>query len=51
VTGRARPVTGAVRRRLSRTLLRPTRALFWSWLLYRVRGHAMVLYEVELDIP
>jgi PPOX class probable F420-dependent enzyme len=50
VTGRARPVDGAARRRLRPTLLRPTGALFWSWLLYRVRGHAMALYEVEFDI-
>lgn len=32
-------------RRQVRHLLRPTRALFWSFVLYRLRGHAMNLYE------
>jgi hypothetical protein len=32
-------------------LLRPTGPLFWSWLLYRLRGKTMALYEVEFDGP
>jgi len=30
-----------------RRVLRPTRALFWSYLLYRLRGRSMRLYEVR----
>ena len=49
VTGHARLVDPTARRDLTRTVLRPTRPIFWSWLLYRVRGNAMALYEAELD--
>lgn len=44
VTGQAR----ALHRPAARTLglLRPTGTLFWSWLLYRVRGHRMTFFEV-----
>lgn len=45
VAGRARLLGGAERRRV-RWLLRPTGPLFWSYLLYRMRGHTMHLYEV-----
>jgi PPOX class probable F420-dependent enzyme len=45
VRGRARLLQGEERRR-ARRLLRPTRPLFWSFLLYRLRGKAMRLYEV-----
>ena len=45
VDGRARLLDGAARRR-ARGLLWPTGPLFWSWLLYRLRGHTMNLYEV-----
>lgn len=31
-----------------RSVLRPTGPLFWSWLMYRLRGHRMELYEVDL---
>lgn len=44
VPGRVRLLDRAERRRV-RHLLRPTRALFWSFVLYRVRGNAMNLYE------
>ena len=39
----------AVRAEPGRCLLRPTGPLFWSWLLYRLRGKTMALYEVEFD--
>lgn len=45
VTGRARPL-GAADRRQQRRMLRPTRPLFWSYLLYRLRGMSMRVYEV-----
>lgn len=45
VAGRARPLEGAEAR--ARGLLRPTGPLFWSWLLYRLRGHSMRFYEVD----
>ena len=46
VAGQARllPGTDPVRR----DLLRPTRALFWSHLMYRLRRRPMGLYEVML---
>ena len=47
VGGRARPVADAAHRR--RLLLRPTSAVLWSLLLYRLQGKTMHLYEVELD--
>jgi uncharacterized protein len=45
VSGQARtlPVHGG---RRNRRLLRPTRSLFWSHLLYRLRGKTMNVYEV-----
>ena len=46
VAGTAYAVSRAQRRRLR--LLRPTRALFWSYVFYRLRGRTMRLYEVEL---
>ncbi len=45
VHGTARVIEGAARRRV-RGVLRPTKPLFWSYLLYRMRGHSMNLYEV-----
>ena len=45
VDGRARLLGGSARRR-ARGLLRPTGPLFWSFLLYRLRGKTMNLYEV-----
>jgi uncharacterized protein len=42
VGGEARPLDGPGRRRF----LRPTGTLFWSYLLYRVRGKTMRVYEV-----
>lgn len=51
---RGKPVSGVARkverRRVGR-LLRPTGSLFFSYLLYRVRGHRMVVYEVVLTGP
>lgn len=44
VTASARPLDPDDRAR--RRLLRPTRPLFWSYLLYRLRGRTMRLYEV-----
>ena len=44
VAGRARPLDRSAARALG--LLRPTRAVFWSWLLYRVRGHRMTFFEI-----
>ncbi|HEX6255410.1 MAG TPA: PPOX class F420-dependent oxidoreductase [Euzebyales bacterium] len=49
IAGTARPLQRAERRRLR--LLRPTRGLFWSYLLYRLRGRTMRLYEVSLRPP
>lgn len=49
IAGTARPLSRAQHRRLR--LLRPTRALFWSYLLYRLRGRTMCLYEVDLSAP
>lgn len=43
--GRARLLDATARRR-ARVLLRPTGPVFWSWLLYRLQGHTMNLYEV-----
>jgi uncharacterized protein len=44
VAGRARPLDRSAARALG--LLRPTAAVFWSWLLYRVRGHRMRFFEI-----
>ena len=48
VQGRARALDGADRRH-ARRLLRPTRALFWSYWTYRIRGNSMIIYEVRPD--
>jgi uncharacterized protein len=45
VSGRARLLQGAQRRQVRRLLL-PTRPLFWSFMMYRLRGKTMNLYEV-----
>jgi PPOX class probable F420-dependent enzyme len=45
VSGQAQRRAGQERRR-GRRLLRPTRSLFWSYLLYRLRGKTMTVYEV-----
>jgi PPOX class probable F420-dependent enzyme len=45
VSGQARLLEGAARRRVRR-LLRPAGPLFWSFMLYRLRGNSMNLYEV-----
>lgn len=50
VAGTARLRQGHARRHASR-VLRPTGALFWSYLLYRIRGNPMNLYEVTLTQP
>jgi hypothetical protein len=48
VAGQARRLDGGARRARP-MLLRPTGPLFWSWLMYRLRGKTMALYEVEFD--
>jgi PPOX class probable F420-dependent enzyme len=45
VTGQAHLLQCPARRN-GRRVLRPTGPLFWSFLLYRLRGNAMNLYEV-----
>lgn len=45
ITGRARPLDAAGRHQFRR-LLRPTRPLFWSHLLYRLQRKTMRLYEI-----
>lgn len=45
IAATARPFDDTDRAR-RRHLLRPTRSLFWSYLLYRLRGRTMRLYEV-----
>lgn len=45
VSGRAQPLPDRARGR-RRRLLRPTRALFWSYLRYRLQGKTMIVYEV-----
>jgi PPOX class probable F420-dependent enzyme len=45
VGGRARPVGRTAARALG--LLRPSEPLFWSWLLYRLRGHDMRFFEID----
>jgi PPOX class probable F420-dependent enzyme len=49
VNGQALLLEGPARRRVRR-VLRPTGPLFWSFMLYRLRGNAMNLYEV-VPIP
>lgn len=46
VAGRARLLTAEQQRR-TRLLRRPTTALFWSYLQYRLRGKTMRIYEVQ----
>lgn len=46
IQGEARVVSTSERRR-TRRLLQPGGPLFWSYLLYRFRGHRMDLYEVR----
>jgi PPOX class probable F420-dependent enzyme len=50
VQGHARLLDKAGRRRARRLLL-PGGPLFWSYLLYRIRGHRMQVYEVTLAEP
>ena len=45
VRGRARLLEGEERRR-RRALLRPAGPLFWTLVLYKLRGKIMNLYEV-----
>jgi PPOX class probable F420-dependent enzyme len=49
VAGLARRLDGEERRRAARGLLRPTGSLFWSLVMYRLQGHAMLLFEVVPD--
>jgi PPOX class probable F420-dependent enzyme len=49
VTGRARRLEPEERRRAAKGLLRPTTALFWSLVAYRLQGKAMELFEVVPD--
>jgi PPOX class probable F420-dependent enzyme len=51
VGGRARRLDGEERRTASRGLLRPSRPLFWSLVMYRLQGRAMCLFEVVPDGP
>ena len=50
ISGKAHPLDEAGRRRVRR-LLQPGGPLFWSYLLYRIRGHQMRVYEVRLADP
>lgn len=47
VGGRAHPLEDAAAR--AHGLLRPTGPLFWSWLLYRLRGRRMRFFEVDAE--
>lgn len=47
VDGQVRLLEGPARRQVRR-VLRPTGALFWSYLLYRAQGKRLGLYEVTL---
>lgn len=49
-TGLARQLSGAERRR-ARRLLQPGGPLFWSYLVYRIRGHRMHVYEIVFIEP
>ena len=49
-SGQARLLSGAERRRIGRLLL-PGSPLFWSYVLYRIRGHRMVVYEIRFSEP
>jgi PPOX class probable F420-dependent enzyme len=46
VNGQALLLEGPARRHVRR-VLRPSSPLFWSFMLYRLRGNAMNLYEVR----
>ena len=46
ISGRAHLLDDAGRRRIRR-LLQPGGPLFWSYLIYRIRGHRMRVYEVR----
>jgi hypothetical protein len=50
IQGRAYLLSAEGRRR-ARRLWQPGGALFWSYALYRVRGHRMHVYEVRLTEP
>ena len=39
------------RRGAAKGLLRPTKPLFWSLVMYRLQGRAMCLFEVVPDGP
>jgi PPOX class probable F420-dependent enzyme len=49
-SGQARLLRGAERRRVRR-LLQPAGPLFWSYLLYRIRGHRVHVYEIRFTEP
>jgi uncharacterized protein len=51
VHGRARRLEPGERRQAARGLLRPTSALFWSLVMYRLQGKAMDLFEVAPAEP
>ena len=51
VPGRARRMDGEERRGAAKGLLRPTKPLFWSLVMYRLQGRAMCLFEVVPDGP
>jgi len=50
IQGRAH-LLGAYGRRRARRLWQPGGPLFWSYVLYRIRGHRMHVYEVRLTDP
>ena len=50
IQGRAH-LLGADGRRRARRLWQPGGPLFWSYLLYRTRGHRMYAYEIRLSEP
>ena len=49
VAGRARLLDPDERRRTAKGLLKPSGALFWSLVMYRLQGKMMVLFEVVPD--
>jgi len=49
-SGQAHQLSGAERRR-ARRLLQPGGPLFWSYLLYRIRGHRLHVYEIRFVEP
>ena len=50
IQGRAH-LLGKAGRRRARRLLQPGGPLFWSYVLYRIRGHRMHVYEVRFTEP